>query len=1664
MSTPVRPMTDFDMSSAASLNASAVRPDAPDLSAMPSQLGGGGLRPSFVATGSREMEQRFAKQVAESEYKLLEERGRAHEREARLREELARERSAIPKLVEERVQRELADREKSTKAAESNASRIGGTGRPGGAPQQADSGEVNGLKQQLSETQRLLADAERRYQQEKRELLNLRTAQLKNESSKRGQEGDIVGRAMQVMSEYETIVRTSEENSLARLAHHMENFEKEWVRRTRSFEERKSEFEAHLMSKALEALQAHNQDVDAIGQEIAQKTLDMLRQQSSSRLQLEEEVMHHAEQFKVQYKEMLETEFRERCRMYDEKLADRERNLSTILEHERKRIIEAEQKVITEHEAMHVQALNEAMRDISQLREQLVREHQEQQAKAMQDLVERRNSMRDEQSHVIAQVSERVKDVERQCFEAVDSAQNALREMQVHLINKEAEMAKQLLETSAEKEQSRLKEIAALRQDVERHWKGVVEELRSQHLVDIERVTVGFQERLDREHSDQHSKEAELRRAYEQRMIRVEEAADQRWAARVTEGSNALDRHLEVIQALRDDNEQLSAQLSSLQQQFMLREQELGQKVGQIQREHEAVWHRKMEEMRVRYDQLLDEALGGPSGESVSRAEHEKILETVRELEERCVQIKQHEANRLQHERDHLNELWKSRLEEERGDRAIWEQDQLKHMGDLRAEVYADARRKETEVLRRAEQERLRFHEEAMGRTVEERKDRDAFEERVRIEGETRVREAEEELNDAYNEKVRILERRVEEKEIVLERRRLDLKREYTAMEEASKNQAAEWLEKEKREILSDVKSFHEKLVEEQQRIETDRITFEQRLTLQYAEAFEQAKVALQAHITTITRNHIEYWALCEQEWLQHRADEMRLLFEQRVEFEKMIKSQTKRDLHHEREKINSMLAGERAALDARENDIFARADQMRQELEATARDRALNLLDQRNQIHETAEIKRAEEEAKIWEQLEKRILEKERQAEADRRVLEMELRNRYEALMNSERHRMDALMDQHRTEARELYDRQQQGLRQRDEEWHRQRLQMEVDERSTHERNYQEVRNSERHRMDALMDQHRTEARELYDRQQQGLRQRDEEWHRQRLQMEVDERSTHERNYQEVREQAEARVHEERRRFEAAMRLREQEFDAERLRGLDSLEKQLRDHEGATRHQLQALKDDYDRRVRMLTQDMHHQREEYIADLADQERKFQEQRDSYEEAAMSKFEKNLKEMRNVMEKRQREQQVRDIELRESIETQRKDYEAKIHRQYQDHLKSHEERLIKMQEDREQSALRQEKEYQDQLFAVRQDMERTMSNYFSQSDVKSKEVLDATRTQFVAKLEEYYHLVTQERKKRVDSESLLAAAHDELESLRLSMEQYKLEVQRTMHTKYEALFAQVRERTRSDREDQAKKLLEDEEKKVASEILRRENEKKIDTFGFSALNGSSIGAVAASPRVGGAPSSSSYAAPLGHAARTTATIIHQQQDTIQTSIGLGTPPPSSSRPTPSQRQTPLPHQQAVAVDGSTVDPFVETIQKRQEKLKQLWNVLDVPESERSGFSDRLIGATQPAALEALTLEIRRLEQQLPLLEVITRREFVQHRVRELEKKPASQKQAEEFGRELLKLTDHLRNEIPKYESKNGQKFMFRGKRFMDTLLTEVEQDIRAAGGMRPTVS
>jgi hypothetical protein len=1225
------------------------------------------------------------------------------------------------------------------------------------------------------------------------------------------------------------------------------------------------------------------------------------------------------------------------------------------------------------------------MTDISQLREQLVREHQQQQEQAIRELIQRRDQMRDEQQELVDAANARVAQVEKQCFAAIDAAQRGVKEMQLQMAAREAELTKQLMEIDMNKDSEMLRQINAAREEVEAQWKHVVEELQAQHGKEVQRTMSEHHQRLDKERQEQHHRETEMRRTHEQRLIKVEEAADARWAARLDDAERALERHLGVIQSLRQDNEHLTGQLTSLQQQFSLRENEIASKVAETQRDYEQVWHRKIEEMRQRYDQLLDDALGGSDGEKVTRAEYERAIAQVRELEERCVFVKASEAARTQEEIRQLNDMWRNRLDEERSERGEWEQDQLKKLADLRIEIQADARRKETDLLRRLEQERIKAHEATVQRSVEERRDRDSFEERIREEAETRVREAEEELQEAYVEKVRVFERRIEEKEVLLEQRRLDLKREQARIEEESKAQAAEWLEKEKKEILADVKKFHEKLVDEQHRIESERTNFEQRISMQYAEQFERSKAELFGHVTGISVAHMSYMQECEENWLAFRGTEMALLQQERLEHTRRCASICQNALDAARKEANLIISVERQRLDEQEAKLYAELEKARLTQEASSRERAVRLLDERNKIQEESEAQRSIEEAKLWEALENKVLAKEREAEADRRVLEMELKTRYESMINSERQRVDALMDQHRSDARDLYDRQEAAMRSRDEEWHKHRVQIELEERANHERQYQELR-----------------------------------------------------------QQCELRVQEERKRMEAQMRAREQEFDIERHRVLDTMDRQFRDHESSTRTQLTALKEDYDRRLRMLAQEAQHTREQYLADMADQERRFTGQREQYEVDATSKFEKALKDLRMVLEKRTREQQQRELEAKDMLERAKREYEEQLNTQYAALLKDQEMKLLAMSDAREQQAVRMEQEHQEHLLAARRDMERNLTAYFAQADARSKETAEAARAQFQTRLEEFYDLVGQERKKRLECEAKLAEAIDEKEMLKAGAEQHKLEIHRSIQNKFERLLADLRDKHRAEREQFARSALQEEEQRLARELLKRDG--ALSTTSRPPHNS----AMTAS---GGGASNWAVPPVLNVFTPSSASSLTQ----ANANLSAGAAAPTSAPVSAPLRSTSVLQQQQ---QSSSVAPrpqvedeaSMELIAKRREKLQQLWQVLDYPMQDRNSFLDRLVGVAPAQAAEEIAAETKRLEVQLPLLETITRREFVQHRIRELQRQTGKQRQVEEFVKELQQLSAKLKTEIPLFEKRHSQRFLFRGQRYMDTLLTEMEAE------------
>merc|ERR1711934_1200855 len=128
-------------------------------------------------------------------------------------------------------------------------------------------------------------------------------------------------------------------------------------------------------------------------------------------------------------------------------------------------------------------------------------------------------------------------------------------------------------------------------------------------------------------------------------------------------------------------------------------------------------------------------------------------------------------------------------------------------------------------------------------------------------------------------------------------------------------------------------------------------------------------------------------------------------------------------------------------------------------------------------------------------------------------------------------------------------------------------------------------------------------------------------------------------------------------------------------------------------------------------------------------------------------------------------------------------------------------------------------------------------------------------------------------------------------------------------------------------------------------------------------------------------------------------------------------------------------------------------------IQELWAVLESDSNDRLHFvmDAEAAAAYTPEMIQCYQREINRLTDQLPLMETITRREFIKYRLNELKSAPASRgsredKQKTEFLRELKRLNEQLSKALPAYEKKHGNMFLFKGKQYLEIMDGDAQQD------------
>eukprot|EP00759_Apiculatamorpha_spiralis_P037735 PhF_6_TR37480/c1_g1_i1/m.55241 len=1466
----------------------------------------------------RETEQRCAKLLADAECKILEERLRAQERETALREELTRERatkdrSAGSSMRGEEVSRLIEDNRR--------------------------------LEQQIRDLQKHLSESEGRFQTEKRELVKTRANQLMSETSRRGQEGDIIGRAIQVMAEHEAVVRAMEETSLAKLAGYMENFEREWVKRSKEFEERKAVFEAEVMQKAFAVLNQHTNTIQSIEQGLREKAISMLQEQSQAKLALEANLLQQFEVYKAEYKQLCDQEYDKRCKLYDHTLEVRETKFMDLLRKERDKLLQLEREAVKQSELYKVQCLGEAMEEISKLKDDLLQEHAQKQLVAMQDLMQQRETLKKREDEATLKANQRVADMEKQCYEAMQAAQQVVAEMQARCNAQEAALQRAAAELESNLESKKQKEIEAVKTQLESHWKECISEVRRRHQEDLRKVVEEYQERRDKDLGDQFSKEQELRRNYEARQLKYEDAVEAKWVKHVQELRENNSQQSEVVRDLQNEIEICNKRIREQHVVLQSRENEWSVRLISAQREQEQLRAARESELRAEYDQkilaLITNPIHSDADRFVDRAEYERAIQELRTVEVKLVEMRTALETKGLTEREEIHNFYRKKLQDERDERALWEQDVLRKCAELKLELEADNRRKDAEGARRLEQERQRLYDEVAQRTMEERRDRDAFEYRVREDSESRYKALQHDLNQAYVEQVRTLEKRMEEKEEQFEAKVRELRMEKRDFEEKVRVASNSALEREKEALREEMAFIHQKLQEEQAKLNAEK----QRLEIDYEEKFARAKQDASNIIMNLMSQELKFHSLRDEEVARSRHEEMNLFIKMRHEYDAITQKRTQDTIRKFEVECLESVKREKEALDKKEVFLREELERSRVAMEIAARDRAVKLLDERQKILEEAEERRREHEAELWTNLEKKTLQKEKEFDERRRAYESTIKIRFDNLLETERQRVDVLIEEQRRE----------------------------------------------HQIS-------TERHEA------AMRLREEDWVRQRLQIEESERKRREAQYQEVRTQCDLRVDQER-------RAKEQEVDAERHRLTTYCDEQMAELEKNCQHRLQTLTEDYERRIKSCQQDLQNHREKAIADQVESEKRRNEQREQYETDSNRRTERALSELRDTMERRANEIQQKEIDLREQLEKQRKSYEERIKVQYERMLKEFETQLQNSMREREERAQHLERARAEELATTVASMESKHREHEQHMDEEYRKAVDAIRQELTPKVEGATKALEEERRKRLEAEQNLLKASRDLDAVRGSIEQWKLEYAKSTQQKYDALWNEQKAKSRREREEYARRLLEEEEKNLAKELVRREAEVKREA-------------------------------------------VDEERSASADSHRLH-------------------HAERAVKDKSTVD----TIAVRRSKVYQMWQDLETSAEERAQCSQRVLDAVASGdlerAAEELNNEIRRLEGHVPVLDVITRREFVKHKMTEmdvamqhnpsLKTNPLRQKQMDEYVRELQRLDEHLMNVLPQLESKQGP-FYYRGRRYMEVLEESHPGYSQPAGGTRQLTS
>jgi len=396
-----------------------------------------------------------------------------------------------------------------------------------------------------------------------------------------------------------------------------------------------------------------------------------------------------------------------------------------------------------------------------------------------------------------------------------------------------------------------------------------------------------------------------------------------------------------------------------------------------------------------------------------------------------------------------------------------------------------------------------------------------------------------------------------------------------------------------------------------------------------------------------------------------------------------------------------------------------------------------------------------------------------------------------------------------------------------------------------------------------------------------------------------------------------------------------------------------------------------------------------------------------------------------VMAQAIKERDAEEAQLRQDMEQARLDYELQTQEKYHSLVREKEGHADQMVKDREEALEEMaEKRREEDL---QRDREREEARMRYDTELQGK--YESMRSEILGEADQ---LRAEIEARDLSARENREALEGEVESLQLKMRKLKhastmwrLDYQKEAKFKYERMLMDMETRQERDSDQVERQKLQAAEEAYATEMALR-----------AELKAAQLGAASAR-------SASAARSPV----RTE--IVIQEVASAPVEVSVVDPEAEFIK---SQRA----HELAEAAEGT------RQLGVLRERIQELWAVLESDAPDKLAFVQDVeaSAAFSAAMLDLYQKEVVKLTDQLPLMETVTRREFIKYRLNELKSGSSrgsrEDKQKGEFLRELKRLNEQLAKALPAYEKKHVTMFLFKGKQYLEIM--QGDQHLEASLG------